>query len=262
MRNSRPLHIPNLGQPPPKPTASLLTRQPKLNSTPSFFPQRSPLPMHQSHLPFLPQPRTLCPQHTSHLHLPLPPPFPTSSPTQTRHNGSTPTSYPPHRLTSVPLQRDHQTSRPPLGAHPRAPAPKHHQAQQPPLAPASTKAGLPHMPSPVVAPLCQNHEPLLPLIFNNHCNRPQHTPPHRWLHRHPAHTTLHRHLQFNFHTLLPHLRHPFPPHPMLGRHSIQSQNRRRRPSIFPAITTGQPWTTPHLQQPHSPAATRSRAASR
>ena len=64
MRNSRPLHTQNLGRPPPKPTAPLLTPQPKLSSILLFFPRPSPLPNHLSHLPLLPQQLNPLPQQT------------------------------------------------------------------------------------------------------------------------------------------------------------------------------------------------------
>ena len=165
MRNNRPLHTLNLGRPPPKLTPSYHMPQPRLSSTLWFFHGPSPPPTHLSRLPLPPQPLTLLPQQPQRHHPPLPHPYPTSNPTPTQHSGSTPTSSPPHRWTRFPLQQDHPTSRPPLGAHPGARAPKHHHAQPLHNALVSARAALPHM----LTPPCAEHAPLPPLSsYLNH----------------------------------------------------------------------------------------------
>ena len=249
MSNSRPLHIPNLGRPPPKPTAPHHTPQPKLSSTLWFFPRPSPPPTQLSHLPLLPQPLTPLPQPPQHHHPPLPLPCPTSNPTLTRHSGSTPTSSPPHRWTRFPLRRGHPISRPPSGARPGAPAPKHHHVQLPPNVPGSARADLPHMLISAADPLCRtirsaaNATATGLFRATDDCSA-------TWLPLH--HTTTSRPTSIpSSHTSSIHPTHTS----RLAGTLSSTQTGTADPPHSSANTTGQPWPTAYLQHPQSPAAT-------
>ena len=154
-----------------------------------FFSRLSPLPAHLSHR-ITPTTATTTTEPTPTANVAPPPSSATSL--SNKQPNTDPAQW--HYANFIPTPQVDQIPAParpsdftsPIKATPGAPAPRHHHALRPHLAHGSTKAGPPHMQSPVAALLCRNHEPLLqPLFSFNHptnslSNHRRHSPPHTW----------------------------------------------------------------------------------